>query len=348
MSNYQKAIVIGRFQIYHKGHELLTRQALEIADEVLVIVGSSFQSRNIRNPFKWTERAEMILSTLPESDRIRLKFLPVRDYYNDALWNADVRRQVGEYVSSTDRIALVGFKKDDTTYYLDNFPAWRMVDVESSLDIDATDLRQLFFEAETVNQALAEMAERIPLPVRHFLNAWSLDSVYDNLKSEHAKIKQDNQVYTGIPWDVISTTVDALVTVNGHVLLGQRKNYPGKGLWAIPGGFLEKRESLLHGAIRELKEETSLDISDAALRKSLAAVKVFSHPRRSCRGRVITHVHHFSLSGWPLNDDVWPTIQAADDLESVAWIPFCRIPAMEEELFEDHFAILFDFLPVHA
>lgn len=42
MSEYQKAIVIGRYQIYHKGHEQMTRKALEIAEEVLVIVGSSF------------------------------------------------------------------------------------------------------------------------------------------------------------------------------------------------------------------------------------------------------------------------------------------------------------------
>lgn len=117
---------------------------------------------------------------------------------------------------------------------------------------------------------------------------------------------------------MISTTVDALVTVHDHVLLGKRKNYPGKGLWAVPGGFLEKSESLLHGGIRELKEETNLDVPDAVLRKSLATVKAFSHPRRSCRGRVITHVHHFSLSGRSDNEETWPAIQAADDLESAA------------------------------
>lgn len=141
----------------------------------------------------------MILSTLPESDRARLKFLPVRDYYNDELWNADVRRQVDECVSGGDRIALVGFKKDDTTYYLDNFPDWRMLEIESNLDIDATDLRNLFFEAETVKQAVAEMTERISAPVSRFLNAWSLPPLYGDLKNEHAKIKQDNQVYAGIP-----------------------------------------------------------------------------------------------------------------------------------------------------
>ena len=149
---------------------------------MLVIVGSSFQSRNIRNSFNWSERAEMTLSTLPKADRIRLKFLPVRDYYGHALWNADVRRQVSECVSARERIALVDFKKDHTTYYLDNFPDWRMVEIESSLDIDATDLRKLLFEAETAQRAAAEMGERISTSISQFLNNWSLQPVYGDLK----------------------------------------------------------------------------------------------------------------------------------------------------------------------
>ncbi|TCV82617.1 bifunctional NMN adenylyltransferase/nudix hydrolase [Methylomonas methanica] len=346
MPKYQKAIVIGRYQIYHKGHEQLTKQALEIADEVLVIVGSSFQSRNIRNPFKWSERAAMITATLPESDQARLRFLPVRDYYDDTLWNADVRRQVAECVFDDERVALVGFKKDDTTYYLDNFPDWSMVEIESELDIDATALRSQFFAAESAGTALANIASRISIPVREFLNDWSKSPEYTVLKAEYAKIDQENQVYAGIPWDIIATTVDALVTVNGHVLLGKRKHYPGKGLWAIPGGFLEKRESLLQGAIRELKEETSLNVTDAILRHCLERVNVFAHPRRSCRGRVITHAHHFALEKLFLDVETWPEINAADDLETVAWVPFAQISAMEEDLFEDHFAILCNFLPI--
>lgn len=347
MSKYQKAIVIGRYQIYHKGHEQLTNRALEIAEEVLVIVGSSFQSRNIRNPFKWTERAAMIAATLPESDQARLRFLPVRDYYDDTLWNADVRRQVGACASGADRVALVGFKKDDTTYYLDNFPDWSMVEIESEFDIDATALRNLLFAAESAETALANIASRISIPVREFLNDWSNSSEYTVLKAEYTKIDQENQVYAGIPWDIIATTVDAVVTVNNHVLLGKRKHYPGKGLWAIPGGYLEKRESLLQGAIRELTEETSLNVSDATLRDCLRHVKVFSHPRRSCRGRVITHAHHFALeTSW--FDETLPEIKAADDLESVDWVAITQLPALEEELFEDHFAILCSFLPIRA
>lgn len=344
MSKYKNAIVIGRYQIYHKGHEQLIRKALAIAGDVLIIIGSAMQSRNIRNPFKHSERAEMILSTLSESDRNRIKFLPVRDYYDDSLWNADVQHQVAQCVADADRIALVGFKKDDT-YYLDNFPSWDAITIESKLDIDATDLRKLYFSAPTADSALAEMSDRIATPVSRLLKDFSQKTDYQELKNEYAKIENDNQVYADIPWDVISTTADALITINEHVLLGKRKHYPGKGLWAIPGGFLEKHETLLNCALRELREETGLEVPDSVLKKFLVKVKVFSHPRRSCRGRVITHVHHFSLTGWPMNNETWPTIEAADDLECVEWIAYSKIPGMEEDLFEDHFAILSDFLP---
>jgi bifunctional NMN adenylyltransferase/nudix hydrolase len=343
MPKYKNAIVIGRYQIYHKGHEQLIRKALEIADEVLIMIGSAMQSRNIRNPFNHSERAEMILSMLSESERARINFLPVRDYYDDSLWNADVQRQVARCVADSERIALVGFKKDDT-YYLDNFPNWDALAIESNLDKDATDLRKLYFSAPTADIALAEMSDRISIQVSRLLKDFSQKTEYYELKNEYAKIEQDNQVYAGIPWDIISTTVDALVTINDHVLLGKRKHYPGKGLWAIPGGFLEKYETLLQGATRELKEETSLDVPDAELNKFLVKVKAFSHPRRSCRGRVITHVHHFALTGWSINSETWPSIEAADDLESVEWIPYSQISGMEEDLFEDHFAILSDFL----
>lgn len=43
------------------------------------------------------------------------------------------------------------------------------------------------------------------------------------------------------------------------VLLIKRLNDPYKNSWALPGGFVDGNEGLLDAAIRELKEETSLD-----------------------------------------------------------------------------------------
>ena len=121
----------------------------------------------------------------------------------------------------------------------------------------------------------------------------------------------------------------------GCVLLIRRGGHPGKGLWALPGGFVEQGERLLAGAMRELHEETSIAMLDSSLAAALVAVQVFDHPDRSQRGRTITHVHHFDL-----RSDFLPEVQAADDAALARWVPFAELAAMELAFFEDHFNIL--------
>jgi ADP-ribose pyrophosphatase YjhB (NUDIX family) len=54
--------------------------------------------------------------------------------------------------------------------------------------------------------------------------------------------------------------VGGVVIVNGRALLIRRGSEPLLGQWSIPGGTLELGESLEHGVVRELKEETGLDV----------------------------------------------------------------------------------------
>ncbi|MDD5050707.1 MAG: NUDIX domain-containing protein [Candidatus Pacebacteria bacterium] len=53
--------------------------------------------------------------------------------------------------------------------------------------------------------------------------------------------------------------VNVFVIKDGKLLLGQRKNTSGDGLWGLPGGHLETGENMIDCARRELKEETSLE-----------------------------------------------------------------------------------------
>ena len=69
-----------------------------------------------------------------------------------------------------------------------------------------------------------------------------------------------------------------------NFILIKRKNDPYKDYWALPGGFVEYGESVETAAIREAKEETSIDVELKDL------VNVYSKPDRDPRGHTVTIV----------------------------------------------------------
>ncbi|MBI1889860.1 MAG: bifunctional nicotinamide-nucleotide adenylyltransferase/Nudix hydroxylase [Burkholderiales bacterium] len=333
------AVLIGRFQPFHNGHAALLKLALSIAPKAVVVLGSSFHARSAKNPFTSKERVEMIKATLTEDEKARICFTELRDYYEDNRWANAVRRQVEAQAKGAKKIALVGHFKDASSYYLNHFPQWQLVAMENELSIDATSIRRVLFEAEDIDVSLAVLADLVPLAIRQYLKAWTALSHYEGLVEEHKQVAKYKAEWKNAPYAPIFSTVDAVVVTAGHVLLIKRGGFPGKGQWALPGGFVEQRERLLQSAIRELAEETRLGVLDSMLADALVDVKVFDHPDRSQRGRTITHAHYFDLK-----TDHLPDVEAADDAEKAAWLPIEQLAGMEEEFFEDHFHILDHFL----
>ncbi|MDR2092211.1 MAG: bifunctional nicotinamide-nucleotide adenylyltransferase/Nudix hydroxylase [Azoarcus sp.] len=339
-STFDAAILIGRFQPFHNGHAALLRETLARAGRVILVIGSAFQARNAKNPFTWEERAAMIAASLDEASAHRVAFVPVRDYYDDRRWAAavetGVRTELEKSGIASPRIALAGFHKDASSYYLGIFPHWFFLAIERQGEIDATTIRQLYFNpGGNGGTARASLQNLVPPAVARYLDEWAARPVFSAMQEEHRAIDAYKAKWGSGPF----VTLDAVVTAANHVLLIRRKHAPGKGLWAIPGGFLEGRERLLQGAIRELKEETGLDVPEADLPSALRGVAVFDHPDRCQRGRIITHAHWFDLPSANL-----PAIQGADDAAEARWFPIDAIQGMETELFEDHFIILDRFL----
>ena len=79
-------------------------------------------------------------------------------------------------------------------------------------------------------------------------------------------------------------TVDCVVIANEELLLIKRKKDPFEGYWALPGGLMEVGETAEAAAVRELFEETSLDIAQ----DSLKLIGVFSNPCRDPRGHLVS------------------------------------------------------------
>ncbi|MBC7128495.1 MAG: NUDIX hydrolase [Thermoplasmatales archaeon] len=81
-----------------------------------------------------------------------------------------------------------------------------------------------------------------------------------------------------------SLAVDGVLIKNRKVLLVKRKNEPFKEKWALPGGFVEYGERVEEAIIRELKEETGMNVRIKKL------FGVYSDPDRDPRGHVISIV----------------------------------------------------------
>ncbi len=108
------------------------------------------------------------------------------------------------------------------------------------------------------------------------------------------------------------------------ILLIERGIEPYKGAWAFPGGFLSMDETAEQGVLRELKEETGLDLRHV---KQLAT---YSDVNRDPRGRVIT-IAFYTLTKTA-------TVQGGDDAAKAQWFTLDNVP----QLAFDHDVILRD------
>src|SRR5690606_35682809 len=190
---------------------------------------------------------------------------------------------------------------------------------------------------EQLERRLAPFADILLPRTLEFL-CWFADherAAYAALCREWCTLRDYRASWATAPYPPVLVTVDALVTALDHVLLMRRAADPGAGSLALPGGFLEQRESLRVSALRELREETGLVIAPTATAQRM---EVFDHPDRSARGRVVSAVFHFGLTGAP------PTVVGGDDAAEALWVPISQLRDLEAQFFDDHFHVLDVFL----
>jgi bifunctional NMN adenylyltransferase/nudix hydrolase len=353
-------VFIGRFQPFHNGHKAVIEAALEQAKEVVVVVGSSFAARNIRNPFTFEERKAMIEACFTDpkyfshdgaQGRIkstRIHVVPVSDYpYDDNKWVNAIQSIVDQAVPNAKDVGLIGHSKDSTSYYLNIFPRWKNhIEVEDIGGINATDIRKMVFGNTELpmREVQALMAQIMPWEALRTMNntilaGGKIGGYWDVLSQEYEMVKKYKEAWKAAPFPPTFMTVDAVVVQSGHILLVKRGDMPGKGLWALPGGFLNQDETMLDGAIRELKEETKIKVPVPVLKGSIKESKTFDAPNRSSRGRTITQAFLIDLGVGEL-----PKVKGSDDAEKAFWVPFNKVK--QEKLFEDHFHIIDNFINI--
>jgi len=354
---YNKVIVMGRFEPVHIGHIHLLKEAEKLGDEIIILCGSRNRSRSVKNPWRLEERQIMLTLAIEElipALKSRVRIAGIADFsYNDQHWASEVAMQVARMTytgidhskgafRSASSIALVGHKKDPSSFYLDMFPQWKYEEVAPLELLNATDIRKSYFSQST-DSFLHSFLMSVPEVVLNYLCDWKNTEHYLRLVEEFKSIKKDNIKYAQAPYPECfnMVTTDAVVVESGHVLMVKRGGKVGNGLWALPGGFLNNDERIIDGAIRELQEETKIDCPAKILYGNCKGRNVFDALGRDPRGRIITHGFLFEL---PSQAKGLSKVKGSDDAQDARWFPLYQLEQMSEagEIYADHADIIFN------
>jgi bifunctional NMN adenylyltransferase/nudix hydrolase len=332
---YDTICYIGRFQPTHIAHTKIITRAATLANQVIVVIGSADAPRTYKNPFSVAERKQMLREAATDAtNSVTPTYIEsVRDsMYNNQAWATRVQEIVAKRTNLGDKIAIIGHSKDESSFYLKLFPQWAHEEVELIEPLNATDIRDLYFRNGANPRYLIDV---VPQPVFRFLNEFRETEEFAQIVREREFIAKYKKQFEGLQYAPVFVTADAVVICSGHVLMVKRKAEPGKGLFALPGGFLNAATdaSMQSAAIRELREETGIKVPVPVLVGSIKNQRVFDAINRSARGRTITHAFVFVLPDGDL-----PKVKGADDAEKAMWVPFADVRS--DQCFDDHYDII--------
>ena len=267
-----------------------------------------FAVRSIKNPWTYEERKQMLSLKLHAERITNYEIIPLNDYrYSDTQWMSDVRATIEHFNMGAP--ILFGHIKEGNDY-LKWFPELKFKSIEAQYNIDATHIREEMFKNND------------PL-------------MPETVRGDYAFYQKEKQLFKDYPFPetLNFNCSDAILECQGHVLLIQRKFSPGRGAWALPGGFRNQRETFLDCAIRELMEETNVRVPEKVLRGSIVKTELFDSPRRSFGIPRNTMAVYMRIS--PNPDYSLPRANGADDAALCKWVPLTD--ALNNiEMYDDH------------
>jgi 8-oxo-dGTP diphosphatase len=109
--------------------------------------------------------------------------------------------------------------------------------------------------------------------------------------------------------------VGAVILDGDKILLEKRKNMPSKGKWSVPGGLVELSEGVEKAVVREVKEETGLEVYEPRL------IDVVDYVSWDEKGAV---VYHYVIVDYVVTVKAGKA-KAASDADALKWVPFNEV-----------------------
>jgi 8-oxo-dGTP pyrophosphatase MutT (NUDIX family) len=287
------AVIVGRFQVdqLHRGHLYLIQQALIKHGKVLILLGCSSTRLGRKNALDYETRAKMFHSAFPSVVVHPLHDIPG----NDLLWS-DQLDSIVHNLFPTDKGVLYASRDSFQSHYRGKM---RIKEIDPEMTVSATEVRDLI-----------------------------ASHVIDDPKFRAGVIYA---CYNRYP--IVHPTVDVAIIkpaneTNGAELLlcAKKHDPPGKG--GFIGGFLEKGESFEEAAIREVMEETGLEVTHPTYIGSSHIDDPRYQDEDSITSALLTTIYVFGNA------------VADDDIDRVFWV---SINYFERHLIPQH-AVLGDML----
>ncbi len=316
-------VVIGRFQPLHNGHVAIITEALNQCEKVLVLIGSATESPNYKNPLSSELRRNILEATFPK----KLSILPLRDLPTDGEWIQETIGYINSFEEDPTKVMMYTGAKD-AEYYTKNFiyPVTEVAGITG--DVSGTEIRRHMY----VNHVAADM---IPQAAAKALSEFMDTDEAVRLRNEYMYCKaRIAEATLGHKYNnPIEPVAHAMVIHKGNVLLVKRNGIRGHGQLALPGGFIENTETTRSAALRELREEVGLDLTQCKAREVAMAVEE-NVGGLSVRTLGINYAYYIDP-----DEEITLTLDTKEVTEAT-WEPLSEVVTGSIPLFYNHLTVI--------
>ena len=319
MKQYKYAIVSGSFNPFHIVHKELIHSAFELAEKVIICIEDHKIAASPSSPFSTEERIKMISSAFSKDILIDIKFIPLINHpYSDHKFMNQVTELLAQY--NNNYTCLLGHKSS-AAKYLRVLHQINLIEYKSSDSVSSNKIKELYFTYDKYNRYLDE---RTFIYMEEFKHS----SKFKWLKDSWDEVRSHYEAWRGAPSNPVFMVANAVVVDERNcILLTKRQSKYGKGLYTLPGGYVNGGEKSFDVVNRSVRNLTGISF----IEQDISTEKTFDDPKRSLKGRVFAHT-------FCIKDGF--TGKTTELSNNAFWMPLNELTKQRDQFFEDNFEII--------